>query len=224
MSRPYDEQISALIDNELHPDELSLLLRRGSADPGVGQQLGRYALIRAALTRSVPDRVDAAFAERVSAAIGEEPAYDAAPQPRPAQWQQRFLSPAAGVALAASVAALAVFVWPSLQGPGQADAPVMTSAPPAPATGGFASPVAPDDLRAPVPWNGGRGDGVLTIGGLQLPAAPDAGNGLQWDRLDPAVQERLQRYTLEQAGQGDPRGWLVAPPDLQLTGQEPAGQ
>lgn len=222
MSRPYDEQVSALIDNELAVNELPLLLRQAAVDPGVGQRLGRYALIRAALAHSVPDRCDAGFADRVAAAIEQEPAVSVQPAPAAAQWQQRLLSPVAGVALAAGVAALAVFVWPSLQGPGQTATPAMTAGPAAPTN--FATPPAPLDLRAPVPWNGARSDGVMITGGLQLPVGPGGNDALQWDRLDPRLQERLQRYTLDHEGQIDPERWLVAPPNLQLTGQDSAGR
>ncbi|HUO79952.1 MAG TPA: RseA family anti-sigma factor [Steroidobacteraceae bacterium] len=116
MSDILNEQLSALLDGELPPEETSLLLKRLGREAALAQRLGRYRLCGDVLRgESVQPRAD--FALRVSAAIAAEPplpAVGVAPR-RPAA--VRRLTPLAGLAVAASVAMVAVLVLRQGQGP-----------------------------------------------------------------------------------------------------------
>ena len=117
MNRPYDEQVSALADGELDRDELSLVLRRTRQDPALSRRLGRYALIRDALSRNLPPTIDESLADRVITALDDEPPHHGPAYRQDASTRRgrSWLAPVAGVAVAASVAMLGVIVWPGLQ-------------------------------------------------------------------------------------------------------------
>jgi hypothetical protein len=107
-------QISAFVDGELPENESELLLRRLSQDAGLRHQVDQYLKIGRLIRREreVPGTGD--LRSRVAAALGEQPGEVAAreePSPR------RLLKPAAGFAIAASVAIVA------LVGLRQADVP-----------------------------------------------------------------------------------------------------
>src|SRR5262245_42826168 len=95
------EQMSAFLDDALSGEETSLLLRRIGEDPELTRTYACYHLIGASL-RNEPDA--SALAERVRAALGQE---TLTPVRRPPAWQ-RFVKPVLGVAVAASVAVVAI--------------------------------------------------------------------------------------------------------------------
>lgn len=105
MSDSVHEQISALMDGELAEAERELLLRRMAGDPDLRARWERYHLIRDALHYELPDHTDPGFADRVMTVVGDEPLPQAARSPLP---MRQLLKPVAGVAIAASVAALAI--------------------------------------------------------------------------------------------------------------------
>lgn len=109
MTDPVKEQLSACLDGELPEGELDLLLKRLERDPQLRRAIGDYALVGEALRSQRPVSASAGFAARVSAAIAAEPAAQRKPAPRisPAA-ALHWLRPAAGVAIAAGVAAVAV--------------------------------------------------------------------------------------------------------------------
>ncbi len=102
------EQLSALVDDEARPDELRFLIRRLGQNSAMARQMGRYYLIRDVLHRDVPTAHVGDLGARIAAAIESEP------QPRrsASSWAQRMTRPAAGLAIAASVAFSVVVVWP----------------------------------------------------------------------------------------------------------------
>lgn len=111
MTDPVKEQLSACLDGELPEAELDLLLKQVSRDRALRASLGRYALIGETLRsrETIVAAVD--FAKRVADAIESEPPLGLPAGParstfrRPAlQWWR----PAAGVAVAAGVAAVAI--------------------------------------------------------------------------------------------------------------------
>ncbi|PZN32006.1 MAG: hypothetical protein DIU71_08570 [Proteobacteria bacterium] len=102
------EQLSACLDGELPAEQFELLLKRLERDPQLRHSMGRYALIGEALRAARPVCASSGFATRVADALREE-APLAARRPATA-WAQRWLRPVAGMAVAASVAALAIFV------------------------------------------------------------------------------------------------------------------
>lgn len=104
MNDSLNEQISALVDDELADSEQSLLLRQLGREKTLRQRLCRYQLASDALQDRLPGHIDTGFADRVSAAIEAEPAF-AAGITRPG----KPLGAVAKVAVAASVAIVAVF-------------------------------------------------------------------------------------------------------------------
>lgn len=100
------QQLSALMDGELSPDEARFLLRRLQHDESLAQSLSRWQLCGDILRGQGQAPAPAGFAGGVAAAIANE-RDAAAARPaagwRPARW-------GTGLALAASVAVVALFV------------------------------------------------------------------------------------------------------------------
>jgi negative regulator of sigma E activity len=110
MNESLNEQISALVDDELAGAEQALLIRRLAAEPALRERLSRYQLISDALQDHLPRHIDSGFQERVHAALRQEPAVHASPS-----GLATLLKPAAGLAVAASVAVVAVLSLQSLR-------------------------------------------------------------------------------------------------------------
>jgi sigma-E factor negative regulatory protein RseA len=102
MTNPSDERISALLDGELDASEQQTAVDELLARDEHRKAWGRYHLISDTLKRSLPGAIDHGFSSRVMAALEDEPTV-LAPSHR-ASWSQR----AAGLAVAASVAAVAI--------------------------------------------------------------------------------------------------------------------
>src|SRR5688572_10071052 len=127
MKDALNEQLSACLDGELPPAELDLLLKRVGREAELRAAIGRYSLIGEAMRAERPAVASRDFASAVMAAVAAEPAPDQVPQPNgvPAPAVRaprispaaiRYLRPAAGMAIAAGVAAVAVFIMqPSVQ-------------------------------------------------------------------------------------------------------------
>lgn len=112
MTDSVKEQLSACLDGELPETELDLLLKRVGRDAELRGSIGRYALIAEVLQAEggraeKPAGASRAFAANVIAAIEREPA-PARPAMRVSPAIMRRLRPAAGIAIAAGVAAIAV--------------------------------------------------------------------------------------------------------------------
>lgn len=101
MSEKLREMISALSDDEIPSAELELLLQRISRERELRSCWGRYQLIGDCLRGDLAGHADMGLADRIHAALADEPAVAA----RSPSW----LKTAAGVAIAASVAMVAVF-------------------------------------------------------------------------------------------------------------------
>ncbi|MCA1806223.1 MAG: sigma-E factor negative regulatory protein [Xanthomonadaceae bacterium] len=78
MTQSLQEQLSALVDEELPAAEHALLLERLARDGGLRECLGRYQLMRDVLNNRVAMPVDGRFVDRVMHAIEAEPAYPVA--------------------------------------------------------------------------------------------------------------------------------------------------
>nr|WP_238389729.1 sigma-E factor negative regulatory protein [Pseudoxanthomonas koreensis] len=108
----YRQQLSALVDGELAPDEARFLLRRLEHDGELAGRRERWQLCGDVLRGQVRRAADPALAGRVAAAIAAAPALEAS-QPRVANAGR---SPSwirwggGGAALAASVAVVAMLV------------------------------------------------------------------------------------------------------------------
>lgn len=105
MTDPVKEQLSACLDGELPEGELGLLLRQLQRDPQLRQSMGNYSLIGEAMRGPGAVRASSGFADRIASAIAEEPVAKAPSKVRAAP---RWMRPAAGFAVAAGVAAVAV--------------------------------------------------------------------------------------------------------------------
>ncbi|MBC7983820.1 MAG: sigma-E factor negative regulatory protein [Candidatus Obscuribacterales bacterium] len=128
------EQLSAFVDGELSPTEATLLLKRVERDPSLSTQLDRYQLIGEALRREGAIGPSQDFAARVAHAVAQEGATGV--QPAVGAWRRTMMGrmmmgwskPIVGGALAASVVAAAMIVYPVVSRNG-VDAPLAASAP-----------------------------------------------------------------------------------------------
>jgi sigma-E factor negative regulatory protein RseA len=115
MSDILNEQLSALLDGELPPEETALLMKRLEREPELRTRLARYGLCGGVL-RGERVSVRRDFALRMSAVVAGEPVLatptpHARPVPAAATAAAlRWLKPLAGIGVAAAVAGLAVFV------------------------------------------------------------------------------------------------------------------
>jgi negative regulator of sigma E activity len=125
MTEPVNEQLSTCLDGELPAAELDLLLKRLERNPELREALSRYTVIGEALRHSKPVIASRSFADKVMAAVEQEPAA-ARRAPRVSPVTLRRLRPVAGIGIAATVAAIAVF---SVQRAGVAPDTVATNAP-----------------------------------------------------------------------------------------------
>ncbi|HZD53359.1 MAG TPA: sigma-E factor negative regulatory protein [Woeseiaceae bacterium] len=108
-------QVSAFVDGELPENETELLLRRLSQDAALRQLVAQYLMIGRLLRREPEVPGMGELRARIARALGEEPPIEAVPAVGPRR--SRYLKPAAGVAIAASVAALAVLGVRGLEEP-----------------------------------------------------------------------------------------------------------
>ncbi len=100
-------QMSAFVDGELPENEKELLLRRLSQDAGLRQQVAEYMAIGHALRGEIQLGGVSALRDRVARALGDNPE-DSEPV-RAASRDDRFVRPLTGMAIAASVAFVAIF-------------------------------------------------------------------------------------------------------------------
>lgn len=104
MNDTINEQVSAFVDGELPDAERELLQRRLAGDGELQATWQRYHLIRDAMREDLPEfiarKADTAFMQDEDLSLDSTPAS--------VTILQRFIKPAAGFAIAASVAMLAV--------------------------------------------------------------------------------------------------------------------
>lgn len=184
MSDEIREQLSALADDELDDVEQPLLVGRLQRDPQLRACLGRYQLIGevmrgagATATLGVADRVQQALADDVPAA--------AAASVRIPLWK-----PVAGLAVAASVALVAILTVTSVNEIPGSNVPVLATADPAPG---------PDPSATQV---------------------SDKGSDAQWDRLDPEIDKRLSGYLVNHNEYAASRGVQGVMPYVRIVGHD----
>jgi len=105
MTQKLREQISALCDHELPEGEHELLLRRFAVEKSLRLHWERYHLIGSAMRKELPAVDTRGFADRVMGALTEQ---EPVPAAAPVRWTGRLLRGAASVAIAASVAVVAI--------------------------------------------------------------------------------------------------------------------
>lgn len=125
MTDSVNEQLSACLDGELPAAELDLLLKRLERNPELREALGRYTVIGEALRHTKPAVASRSFADKVMAAVDQEPAV-ARRGLRMSPTLARSLRPVAGIGIAATVAAVAIF---SVQQAGVAPGPIAVNEP-----------------------------------------------------------------------------------------------
>lgn len=142
-----NEQLSALLDNELKPEELAQLMDDLGRDPlAQGETLQRYQL----MGKTLRGELDAAAFMDISAAVQRAIAADTVSlspvrqlQPRWLPVMQTWMRPAAGLAIAASVAMVTVVSVRILQQPVPAGASSLVALTPTLAP----TPIVPVDAR-----------------------------------------------------------------------------
>jgi len=125
MTDAVNEQLSTCLDGELPAAELDLLLKRLERNPELREALGRYTVIGEALRHAKPVVASRSFADKVMAAVDQEPAV-ARRRVRIPPAVLRSLRPIAGIGVAATVAAVAIF---SVQQAGVAPGPIAANQP-----------------------------------------------------------------------------------------------
>ena len=115
MNDALEMQISAFIDGELPENESELLVRRLSQDAAMRQQVSRYLEMGRLMRqdREVPGMGQ--LRGSIAAALGDELEQ---PHDEPKVVGSRLMTPTTGVAVAATVAAVALLGLSQLQGPG----------------------------------------------------------------------------------------------------------
>lgn len=118
-------QLSAFVDGELPTAETELLARRLARDPDLQQEMGRYLLMGEAMRTPTHGRsVSKDFSAKIAAAIEQADAKPAAAESVSSRHSRslsaQWLKPAAGVAIAASVALASVLAVRALQSNGDA--------------------------------------------------------------------------------------------------------
>lgn len=109
MANSVDEQISALMDGELSERELPGVLESLRKNPELTGRWQRYHLVRDALHGTLSEHVHVDLSARVRDALRDEPTVLAPPR---RSWDFRpWLRQAAGMAIAASVAAIAILTF-----------------------------------------------------------------------------------------------------------------
>ena len=137
MNEAKKEQLSAFMDDEidgLQKNQVEQILK----DPELLDAWSRYHLVSDCLKRNLPDHLDRELAGKVSKSIAREPAIVA-----PGSLSRSFAKPAAGFAIAASVAALAIFGIQRQQPGGPHEIPQDTLVQSVPGAGGNGSVYAP---------------------------------------------------------------------------------
>lgn len=135
----YFQQLSALMDGDLAPDQARFLLRRMQHDTDLGRCLERWQLCGDAMRGHAEAPAPAGFADRIAAVIALEPAL--AQAGRASARSRSTLAKWGGGALAASVAAIALFMVRQ-QVPDESQAPVAPMIA-SQSAGGSAAPVVP---------------------------------------------------------------------------------
>lgn len=173
MTAEFREQVSALLDGELESDAANRTVSRMVQDDGEALEcFGRYRLIGDVM-RGENVAMPGSVAAAVSAALQDEPTV-LAPQRSSSRW----FKPAAGMALAASVAVVAVMVAPRfLQPSGELDQPAVVTA------------EAPVQVIPALP--------VAAVGANAPGTVNSTGSGPRWQTLDDQFGAELSRLVIE---------------------------
>jgi len=180
MTQKLREQISALCDHELPEGEHELLLRRFAVEKSLRQHWERYHLIGAAMRKELPDVDSRGLAERVMVVIAAEQVIVSGSDASPVRWTRQLLRGAASVAIAASVAVVAIVGLN--HGAVRHGVSPSEIVPTSVASGGETSPV---DFTNSASWSGGQ---------LPMPATLDSSLVDQEGESPALGKHSLHRY------------------------------
>lgn len=186
MSDLIKEQLSALMDGELPEAERRLLLERLAREPDLRDHWTRYQLISSALHQGLPERIDLTLADRVQAALADDTAYHGS-----TNRFARLLKPVAGLAVAASVAVVAILAVQTSQAP--TSSPVQIAA-------------TPDVTGDP--------------GVMPGPEAYTRVAGTRWDAQQRQVRERLNEYLVNHSEYAASGGMPGMQPYVRIVGYD----
>lgn len=179
MSSELNEQLSALVDDELQEGESALLLRQIARSEELRARFGRYCLISEALQRNLSVAADSDLTERVACALEDEPSYGV--EQRQRSRAGLLLRPVAGVALAVVGAMAILALWPQsaremARRPGQ---PIVAMQE---VVAGRLQPMGVTEMLTLE-----TSDAVFEMASSQH----------QWERLDPQVRQQLTVYLID---------------------------
>ena len=183
MTNKLNEQISALLDNELSDHETASILTRLGQDDDLRQRWDRYHLIGDVM-RGESVHIDVRdISERVRSMVALEPAIISFPKKKSHTWKANWLKPAAGAALAASVATVVILTAPGFLGLSDPDQPALAT-------------ISTQDV--PTAANIALAN-VNTTGIQQMsPAAHQTISGTRWKNLqEPSLENRLNGYLVD---------------------------
>jgi sigma-E factor negative regulatory protein RseA len=124
MSDRVGEQVSALLDEELSPQEAATVLNRLSEREDLRLQWGRYHLIGDVMRGEMTQTDGFRMRQQISERLAAEPAIIAAPKRKVrAGSTRRWIQIGAGAGLAASVAVLTIVMSPEVSQLSSPDAP-----------------------------------------------------------------------------------------------------
>jgi sigma-E factor negative regulatory protein RseA len=115
MDNNREEIISALVDDEAPLDELDTILSQLEGDAELQYRWQRYNLISDALHNNLTSNIDTEFHKRISTALEDEPAILAPRKPKRVLPSMPWFKQAAGLGIAASVTAVAIFSVQNMQ-------------------------------------------------------------------------------------------------------------
>ncbi len=164
MSDEIREQLSALVDDELSDVEQPLLLGRLQRDAELRACVGRYQLIGEVM-RGSGDTATLGIADRVQQALAGDIPATAGASGRMPLWK-----PVAGLAVAASVALVAILTVSPVGEIPSGNVPRLATTDPAPVVE------------------------QLAVSNPAITAVSNTGDDTQWDRLGQGIDKRLSGY------------------------------
>lgn len=202
MSEEFKEHMSALVDGELETRSASEVIDVLLENDELKAHWTRYHVLRDVLRHKAYPDAGTELRERVQESLADEPLHFPPRRLLPRRWRKT-LKPAAGAALAASVAVAAVLTVRGLD-----ELPVQPQA-----ARPAAAQMATDSASAVIPVS-------ATSQGEMRPAAL---RRLQWNTSEPAVAQRLNGYLVNHSEHlGGPIGGLH--PYARIVGYDTAGQ
>ncbi len=151
MSEYLRDQLSAFVDGELPRHEIELLFKRLDGNAELRATLARYTVIGESLRTRASEGPSRTFAERVRAAVLANGPLAAGLVGSATRLQWRWLKPVAGMAVAATVAAVALFGLQSLQSPALDESPQVAARTPQTVVIGEPSSTESPSYTVPVP-------------------------------------------------------------------------